>query len=195
MNDRKLFLFLTFLPLLMALFFWDLKNDFSSSPKDTAVSELDQLPSSIVDKAKRSQFDETGLRTQKLESPKLSYSSQAKTMMIERPVIHLHGKEANWLASSDRGEYRENEEHLSLSGNVELIQNESGEAKAPIKMRTERLNYDSITQIIDTDQSVLITTEGHVIESLGMRLDLANSVFILTENVKSTHAPIAETAQ
>jgi len=190
MNDRKLFLFLTFLPLFMALFFWDLKKDVSSFSEETAVSELDKLPSSIVDGAKLSQFDDIGLLSQQLESPELTYSDQTKTMMIKRPVIHLHGKEADWLASSDQGEYRQNEDEISLVGNVQLIQQDPSLAKAPIKMHTERLNYHSITQVINTDQAVLITTEGHVIESLGMRLDLENSIFILTEQVKSTHAPM-----
>lgn len=191
MKDRKLFLFLTFLPILMSLFFWDLETNLSASSQqiDHTV-EIQNFPSSIIETAQLSQFDEAGLRSQRLESPELSYTNSIKRMEMVSPEIHVQGKESSWLIESSRGEFNQTNNRISLIGDVTLTQNSNSPSTAPVKMSTEQLNYYSESQIAETNTAVVIETEGHHIESLGMRMDIVNSVFVLTERVRSTHEPM-----
>ena len=175
----------------MALFFWDLEAELSFSPEEKVQSENSiDVPTSIIEIAQLSQFDETGVLSQRLESPELSYTDSINMVTMTNPTIYLQGKSEHWLATSNRGEFDQTNNHIRLIGDVRLSQNSTGDSSEPVKMSTEQINYYSESQIAETHMAVVIETDGHYIESQGMSLDIANSIFILTERVRSTHEPM-----
>ena len=203
MKERRLFLFLTFLPFALAIFFWDLDTRLSNQPlapaTPPAVNEA-KLPTTILEKTRLTQYDISGLQSQTVTSERLLSSDFQQIIDIELPVIRLETDEGIWLAESQTGEFNQSENRLSLFGSVTLTQtpieheqsdeNLQRRLQRPVQMQTEQLDYYPQIRLAETTTAVLIETQGHHIESKGIRIDLANSIYTLRERVRSTHEPM-----
>lgn len=197
MKDRRLFLFLTFLPIAMALFFWDLDTDFTSSDskassKSTAIETTEQqLPTTILENTRLTQYDVSGQRSQQITGHRLLSSDFHKTIHIELPIIQVETDRGLWIAESQSGQFDQLENRLSLIGAVTLTQKGSREdSHWPVQMQTEQLDYYPDVRLAESTMPVVIESKGHHIESVGVKIDIANSIFSLPENVRSTHAPL-----
>ena len=203
MKERRLFLFLTFLPIALAIFFWDLDTRLSSQPPAPATPEAvneQRLATTILEKTRLTQYDISGLQSQTVTSERLLSSDFQQIIDIELPVITLETDEGIWVAESQTGEFNQAENRLSLFGSVTLTQtpieheqsdeNLQRRLQRPVQMQTEQLDYYPQIRLAETTTAVLIETQGHHIESKGIRIDLANSIYTLRERVRSTHEPM-----
>lgn len=225
MKERRLFLFLTFLPVALAIFFWDLDTRLTSTTSEVkATQAVDErrLPNTILENTRLTQYDISGRQSQKVASEKLLSNDFQKLINIEKPIITLETDQGHWLAESQTGTFNQLENKLSLYGEVTLTQTPEsvtsegtdnqtmrttqGELseksdnepryiglsrlQSPVQMQTEQLDYYPENRLAETSTQVTITTLGHRIESEGIRVDLANSVYTLPKRVRSTHEPM-----
>lgn len=212
MKERRLFLFLTFLPIALAIFFWDLdtrlvnSSDNTQALNNSAIDE-EKLPTTILENTRLTQYDISGLQSQQVTSERLLSNNFQKVVDIESPVITLETNDGLWVARSQTGEFNQMENRLSLFGSVTLTQtprtrlsgsrtspdesaNPSARIQNPVQMQTEQLDYYPEIRLAETATPVVITSLGHYIESKGIRVDLTNSVYTLPERVRSTHEPL-----
>lgn len=208
MKERQLFLFLTFLPIAMAIFFWDLDTRLglnkNTAPQQTNINE-EQLPTTILENTRLTQYDISGLQSQRVESFRLLSNNFQKVVDIELPVITLETDDGLWVAKSITGEFNQIENRLSLFGEVTLTRRPTAQELPaeeisqvpvanpidnPVQMATEQLDYYPEIRLAETTTPVIITTEGHYIESKGVRVDLTRSIYTLPERVRSRHEPL-----
>jgi len=207
MKERRLFLFLTFLPVAMAIFFWDLdtrlvNSSTNNSANNNTLVDEEKLPTTILEHTRLTQYDISGLQSQQVTSERLLSNDFQKIVAIELPVITLETDDGLWVAKSQTGTFNQLENRLSLFGSVTLTQTPSIQIsdsqikesrpriQNPVQMQTEQLDYYPEIRLAETTLPIVITSVGHHIESKGIRVDLANSVYTLPERVRSTHEPL-----
>lgn len=187
MKDRQLFIFLTFLPIALAIFFWDLDTRIvDTQPQENALPAHD-LPLTVLDMAKVTQYDLTGNQAQHITSIQLLSKDYEEAVEIQQPVITLETEDGLWLVQSKSGRFSQIENLLSLFGEVTLTQSKG---QSPVQMITEHLDYYPADRLAETSTPVVIETEGHHIESKGIIVDLAQSIYTLPERVRSKHEPM-----
>ena len=189
MKERQLFIALTFLPVALAVFFWDLDAKFSAvTLQQEFSSEADnQLPTTILENTRLTQFDLSGTQSQRITSTKLLSHDLEEGVDIQNPVITLETTDGKWVAESLTGEFNQLENRLSLRGSVVLTQSKG---QKPVQMRTEQLDYYPEIRLAESASQVVIVAQGHQIESLGIRVDLAHSIYTLPARVRSRHEPM-----
>ena len=210
MKDRPLFLLLTFLPIALAIFFRGLDTRLAANSREAAhraIVDEEQLPATILENARLTQYDISGLQAQRVAGRRLFSNDFQKVVDIELPVITFETDDGLWTAESQTGKFDQLKNRLSLFGSVTLARtavkklSQSGDQKPesreqrfrvqnPVQMQTEQLDYYPEMRLAETETSVVITSEGHRIESQGIRVDLANSIYRLPKRVRSTHEPL-----
>lgn len=187
MKERRLLLLLTFLPVALAVYIWELDVDFTSSVLPEQQEHQNDLPLTILEKAQITQFDQHGVQVQRVSSPELLSFELRELIQINQPTIELHTNDGNWTATSQNGMFYQNDNRITLRGDVTL---EKHDASTPIVMLTNHLDYYPDSRLAETDEPVSIRATGHDIQSEGIRVDLTNSVYILTNRVRSSHVPL-----
>lgn len=187
MKERRLLLFLTFIPLVMAVFIWDLDVEFTNRPDPEPQEAVQDLPLTVLEQAQLTQFDQNGMQSQRVSGETLTSFELDEQIQITRPTFELRTEQGHWTATSQRGVFYQSDNMLSLDGNVTL---QKYDTEAPVIMQTEQLNYYPDVRLAQTSTPVSIQTTGHEIQSDGISVDLANSVYVLTSQVRSRHEPL-----
>jgi len=187
MKESRLLLIMTFLPIALAVFIWDLDVDFTSSPAPQSEQVFNDLPLTILEQAQLTQFDQRGLQSQRVSSQRLTSFDAIELIQISQPTIELHTDDGFWTATSQNGVFYQNDNRLTLNGEVTLQKHDSD---TPIVMLTTQLVYYPDMHLAETDTPVSIQATGHDIRSDGISVDLAKSIYVLTSQVRSRHAPL-----
>ncbi len=186
MHSRQIFILLVFLPIAMAVFFWDLDVRISTPPHELDTGDTDQT-STFLDQVRLTQFDAEGKRSQQIISTLLSSDTHDGTVAIEQPEVTLETDDGRWRVHSLAGEFDQARNRLRLTGSV-LLTREN--VPNPVQMRTEQLDYYQDLKLAESPAAITIETDGHWITSHGIRIDLTNSVYRLPRRVRSTHQPM-----
>ena len=185
MNNRQLFPLLLCLPIVIALFFWDLDAGLQSvEPAATGDLATQQLPGTIIENTRMTQYDLNGVSVHNLQSVRLVSSEYQEQVEAEAPIITVENEDGTWVGRSQHGTFDRRNNLLIMQGDVRLTQQGDRE---PVQMHTERLDYYPDQQLATTGELVKVTTKGHYLESLGVSIDLANSIYRLPKRVRSTH--------
>jgi len=187
MKERRLLLLLTFLPIALAVYIWDLDVNFSSSVLPEPQEQQSNLPLTILEQTQITQFDQHGLQVQRVSSQELTSFELDELIQINQPTIELNTNDGNWTATSLNGMFYQNENRITLSGDVTL---QKHDANTPVVMYTSQLDYYPDSRLAETDDPVRIQATGHDIQSEGISIDLAHSVYVLTNRVRSSHEPL-----
>ncbi len=187
MKERRLLLFLSFIPLAMAVFIWDLDVEFTRQPETEPQESLQNLPLTILEQIQLTQYDPNGQQSQRVSSEVLVSFEHNEQIEITQPTIELRTEQGYWTATSQRGVFFQSENKLSLGGEVTLQKHDSG---TPVIMQTSQLDYYPDARLAQTGTPVHIQATGHDIQSDGISVDLANSVYVLTSQVRSRHDPL-----
>mgnify|MGYP003140608483 CR=1 FL=1 len=187
MKERRLLLFLTFLPVALAVFIWDLDVDFTSSAPPQQEQLSSDLPLTVLEEARLTQFDQQGLQSQRVSSQRITSFDANELVQISQPTLELRTDEGFWTATSQNGVFFQNENRLTLNGDVTL---QKHDPDTPVVMLTSQLDYYPDMRLAETDTPVSIQASGHDIRSDGISVDLANSIYVLTNQVRSRHEPL-----
>jgi LPS export ABC transporter protein LptC len=187
MKERRLLLILTFLPIALAVYIWELDVDFTSRILPEPQEQQSNLPLTILEQAQITQFDQHGIQIQRVSSQELASFELNELIQISQPTIELNTNDGHWTATSQNGMFYQNDNRITLRGNVTL---EKYDATTPVIMLTSQLDYYPDSRLAETGEPVSIRATGHDIQSEGISVDLANSVYVLKNRVRSSHEPL-----
>ena len=107
--------------------------------------------------------------------------------IIDEPVIELKQGDQHWLISARTGEIDDNNQRITLRGNVVLLQQDKPQ---PIRLETEQLEIDTRQQIAKSTQTVSIIQQEFNLQSEGMILNNASGQLELLNSVKGHYVQL-----
>lgn len=127
----------------------------------------------------------------KLAAPKYWLHHQRQTSEFDSPDIVIYNENGNEIyATSEKGQTRDNNDVITLIGDVKVRQAASDEEPYPLNIFTDKLTVSQSQQQITTDLPVTATRGPQKITALGMTLNLNNKVLQLHKNVKGQYDPL-----
>ena len=120
MKERRLLLILTFLPIALAVYIWELDVDFTSRILPEPQEQQSNLPLTILEQAQITQFDQHGIQIQRVSSQELASFELNELIQISQPTIELNTNDGHWTATSQNGMFYQNDNRITLRGNVTL---------------------------------------------------------------------------
>jgi lipopolysaccharide export system protein LptC len=95
---------------------------------------------------------------------------------------------SQWALSADHGSVRENNEHIALSGDVKVVGVLPG-ATDLAQIRTERLSFDTRSEIATTDDPVTLIWGGRELYGTGLTASLKDRQVKLESGVHGRFIP------
>ncbi len=126
----------------------------------------------------------------KLAAPKYwLYHKQQKSEFDSPDIVIYDEKGDEIFATSERGQTFNDNDVITLIGNVKVQQAATKEEPDPLHIFTDKLTVSQSQQEITSDLEVIATRGSQKITALGMTLDLNNKVLQLHRNVKGQYDP------
>lgn len=131
-----------------------------------------------------------GLPQYKLYSPKYwLYHHQQKSEFDSPNIIIYSNNGSKIYATSNKGETYNENDVITLIGDVKINQPATEEEPYPLNIFTDRLSVSQSQQQVTTDLAVTASRGTQTISALGMTLNLNNKVLQLHSNVKGRYDP------
>ncbi len=167
----------------VAFFFWVFKDDEAAGYQPSTREEA--APAWYWTNARFWNFNDEGSLEQEATATGVEHFSEEDVTFLGEPRVVSHLDEgAPWHTRAERGEVRENNDVIELSGKVEIRK-----ADNSLNMRTERLILDRGRELAETDMAVTITGEQGRTDAVGMRAWLKQEKVELLSKVKSVYEP------
>ena len=132
----------------------------------------------------------TGQPQYKLSSPKYWLYQQEQRSEFDSPNIEIYNKNGSVLyATSIKGETYNENDVITLIGNVEITQPATNEDPSPLNIFTDKISVSQSEQQVTTDLPVTASRGSQKVTALGMTLDLNTKILQLHSNVKARHDP------
>jgi LPS export ABC transporter protein LptC len=126
----------------------------------------------------------------KLAAPKYwLYHKEQRSEFDSPDIIIFNENGSKIFASSEKGETRDENDVITLIGNVKITQPSSAAEPSSLSISTERLTVSQKKQQVTTDFPVTATRDTQKITAVGMTLNLTNKTLHLHNNVKGQYAP------
>lgn len=203
MDQRRLiFLSALLLAIIAGAIQW---YDRSSSHAQQAATHSQQVaPESIVSGFAQTTFAETGALQYQLRAEKVTHFSRQAAAEMTKPDILFYRAQADqdasgeqaaidWQASAASGVIREDQDTLTLSGDVRVTKPLSGEQA--LKFDTESLTIKPKAEVASTEDPVTVTQALHVTRATGLHIDIANGKVELLSQVRSQYVPASTPPQ
>lgn len=155
-------------------------------PKTTLTSPSQtERPMAFARNASYRSYKTVGRPSMTFRSKESLYYAESGRILIDKPVINVASKEQLKIQlSAQNGIYITDDEALSLFGNVTLVQTGN---QSPITLNTERLEFNTATRFISTDQIVNIIKDQHHIDAVGMSASIDDKIMTLHSKVKGQY--------
>ena len=125
-----------------------------------------------------------------LSSPKYWLYHKQKRSEFVSPEIVIYNKNGSKIyATSEMGTTHNENEVITLIGNVKIKQPSSEAASEPLSIYTEKLTVSKKYQQVTTELPVTATYGSQKITAVGMTLNLNDKVVYLHSNVKGQYNP------
>ncbi len=126
----------------------------------------------------------------KLSSPKYWLYQQEQKSEFDSPNIEIYNKNGSVIyATSKKGETYNENDVITLIGNVEITQPATKEDPYPLNIFTDKIRVSQSEQQVTTDLPVTASRGSQKITALGMTLNLDTKILQLHSNVKAQHDP------
>lgn len=130
-----------------------------------------------------------GLPRFRLKAALIEQDPDSLEIRLDRPVMRFETTGGNaWQVSAARGWLPAGAQRIRLNGEVAL-EGGTAPANAPIRLRTERLDYDLATERAVAPGAVALDLEGQVIEARGLEADLRNQRARLLSEIHGHFTP------
>ncbi len=131
-----------------------------------------------------------GLPQYELTAPKYwLYHDQQRSEFTSPDIVIYNENGSKIFASSQQGETRDNNDVITLMGDVKIEQPSTNVEPIPLNIYTEKLTVSQKKQQVTTNMPVTATRGTQKITALGMTLNLNNKVLHLHSNVKGQYNP------
>jgi len=126
----------------------------------------------------------------KLSAPKYWLYHQEQRSEFISPDIIIYNKQGSEIyATSSKGETYNDNDVITLIGNVKITQAATEDEPNPLTISTDKLSVSQSRQQVTTDSPVTATRGSQQITALGMTLNLNNKILQLHDNVRGRYDP------
>ena len=166
---------------------------FLNKRENTAISPVasnDDKPSVSFKNIDMIINSPTGQPQYKLASPKYWLYEQEQKSEFDSPNIEIYNKDGSVIyATSKKGETYNENDVITLIGDVEITQPATNEDPNPLNIFTDKISVSQSAQQVTTDLPVTASRGSQKITALGMTLNLNTKILQLHSNVKARHDP------
>lgn len=132
----------------------------------------------------------TGQPRYELSAPKYWLYHKQKRSEFDSPDIVIYNENGSKIyATSEKGETHDENDVITLIGDVKIEQPSSAAELTPLNIYTEKLTVSQKKQQVTTDLPVTATRGSQKVTALGMTLNLNDKVLYLHSNVKGQYNP------
>ncbi len=125
-----------------------------------------------------------------LSSPKYwLYHQQQRSEFVSPDIVIYNENGSKIYATSEMGTAHDENDVITLIGNVKIKQPSSKAEPEPLSIHTEKLTVSQKKQQVTTDLPVTATYGSQKVTAVGMTLNLNNKVVHLHSNVKGRYNP------
>jgi len=125
-----------------------------------------------------------------LSAPKYWLYHQQQRSEFDSPDIVIYNENGSKIyATSEKGETYDENDVITLIGDVKIEQPSSSIEPDPLNIYTEKLTVSQKKQQVTTDLPVTATRGSQKVTALGMTLNLNDKVLHLHSNVKGQYNP------
>lgn len=119
-----------------------------------------------------------------IQGTNMFHFSENNSTKIINPITRLIQSEQNiWITTSNKGTMQGTGENITLNSNVIITQKNNDK----IRLTTEKINIDTINDIIHTNHPITITSPYWEIKSMGLHAVIGEKKINLTSQVKSRY--------
>ena len=171
----------------LTLSFMDLRNNYSETSSPTI---LNNTPSVSFENIEMIINSPSGQPQYELSAPKYWLYNQEQRSEFESPDIVIHNENGTKLyATSEKGETHDENDVLTLIGDVKIKQPSTDIEPEALNIFTEKLTISQKTQLVTTDLPVLAIRGSEKVTAHGMTLHLNDEILHLHNNVKAQYNP------
>jgi len=158
----------------------------ASQPVETDAIDTDLTPDFIAETLKSDIFSETGKLSYAIDASRMEHYSDLEVTYFELPEYTLYPKnnESPWKISAKEGTLYNNN-RVMLENRV-LLQ-ATDENSLIQKIQGKSLELDLNTNIISSEQTILIQGKGFTMYGSGLIVDLNTKQMTLTEHVQTIY--------
>ncbi|MGX5913152.1 LPS export ABC transporter periplasmic protein LptC [Aliidiomarina sp. Khilg15.8] len=185
----RIALILSTLAVVLVLLFW---RPFADKEEDQPLLDTEQLqPDFIAEGLFTRIFSAEGDLQHRIESTRMAHYSVIGLTELTQPTYRStitlsNGSTEQWHVRADKGSYFD-DDRLLLEDNVRIT-NEDGRSYIQA-IETDSLTIDTLTQVISTDDMVLIYGPQFEVSGQGMRANLESQQLELSQHVQTIYYP------
>lgn len=132
----------------------------------------------------------TGQPQYKVAAPKYwLYDKEQRSEFDSPDIIIFNENGSKIFASAEKGETQDENDVITLIGNVKINQPGSEAEPSSLSISTDRLTVSQKKQQVTTDLPVTATRDTQKITAVGMTLNLSDKTLYLHSNVKGQYVP------
>jgi len=147
---------------LYVTFYWG--NSYTPAEISTKLDRVDFYLNNATTKT----FNEQGELASIISSPRAEFFQKQQTGIFATPTMDIYRQNnERWLIKAQQGEWKEVEEQLTLTGNVNAQR-----SPQPMSIESEKMIAFPKTRQAETDLPVTIRTPEGILRAIGMQADL-----------------------
>lgn len=171
----------------LTLSFMDQRNNHTEASSPTATSNT---PSVSFENIEMIVNSDAGQPKYELSAPKYWLYNQEQRSEFESPDIVIHNENGTKLyATSNKGETRDDNDVITLMGDVKIKQPSTEIEPESLNIFTEKLTVSQKTQLVTTDLPVIAIRGSEKVTAQGMTLHLNDEILHLHNDVKAQYNP------
>lgn len=171
----------------LTLTFLNQRSSHTEKPKGAASNNTPTVSFENIDMVINSP---SGQPQYKLTAPKYwLYQNEQRSEFDSPDIVIFNENGSKIFASSEKGETRDENDVITLMGNVNIKQPGTETEPGSLSIHSERLTVSQITQQVTTDLPVTATRDSQKVTAIGMTLNLNDKILHLHSNVKGQYAP------
>ncbi|MFK7815525.1 MAG: LPS export ABC transporter periplasmic protein LptC [Gammaproteobacteria bacterium] len=159
-----------------------IENTSLTTPSNTPTVSFENIEMIINSPAGQPQYE--------LTAPKYwLFHDQHRSEFTSPDIVIYNENGSKIYASSNKGETRDNNDVITLIGDVKIEQPSTNIEPIPLNIYTEKLTVSQKNQQVTTNLPVTATRGSQKITALGMTLNLNDKILHLHSKVKGQYNP------
>ncbi len=168
---------------------WLLLNDEQSGPAAPAARNRAANPGYSARDAVLVETASDGHPMYTLHAVSIRQEPDSEITTLEQVQMQFRDPKGNvWNGRADEGRFVDQASQVELTGNVVLSGLVPG-TEEPVKISSDRLHVDTRTEIVTTDDPVVLDWSGQVVHARGMVARLKEQRVRLESNVHGRYVP------
>ena len=172
--------------LIPAVIYLGMENERRPESSVEQPSPAHQQSDYYIVEARIRDFNDLGLLKQQLSARQLEHQPAMQQTLVIEPKLVLHNNDQpDRIISSQTGVIRDNNEQITLAGNVILQDNP--EPRQANKLQTESLLFLPKQNLIQSESRVTLSGKSSTTTATGLKINTDSGILTLLSDVKGVH--------